>query len=137
MAKVDFEARILFYDGLILEIEVWVWEMLPDKQSERPGAEWVHEHLKELGFEYYAEHFKVPGAGEPPQQLLLAGNLRGWQEPRSGEFDEEMTPTRFDLAPLAAHHHELIEEESEPLEDGPNDDDSRGCETDPPAEQSD
>jgi hypothetical protein len=46
-ASVDFQARIVIYDGLIQELEVFTWEVEPFDPTKRTGREWARESLSE------------------------------------------------------------------------------------------
>ena len=108
-SSVQFQARVWVDEESVLQVECWVQEFEPVVPGRRSGHDWVLEHLDSLQRDGFAEHCGLqPGCW----QILMHGELRGWQLPDTpdgpGEWDEELTVAEVAAEAVPADYIELI-----------------------------
>jgi len=84
MRSVLFKARIFTNGDSVCDVKVWVPELYPTSLDQRPGEDWVKEHLEEQPVEGMLPSDHSP---EYDWQLLVEGELK--HNGREGEEYEE------------------------------------------------
>jgi hypothetical protein len=88
-SSTKFEVRFWFNaDGLVEYFDVWVYELEPLECNKRPCSEWVQEAITNS---YYGDDLREElEIGEGCYQVLARGELTGWYDDWTGEWDEEI-----------------------------------------------
>lgn len=88
--SVDFQARIVIWDGLIQELEVFTWEVEPFGEPKRTGREWARESLSETDVSWLADLLEWGDLEGEAYESVFKGTLSSTYFGPDAEYDEEL-----------------------------------------------
>jgi hypothetical protein len=89
-ASVDFQARIVVWDGLIQTLEVFTWEVEPFDVTKRTGREWAREYLSEIDVNELAEMLEWGDLEDEAYESVFKGTISSTYFGPDADYDEEL-----------------------------------------------
>lgn len=94
-SKANFQCRFYLIEGIVVELKCWCYELDPMKVSMRPSEEWVEEHIQQCYSEEDLRKMFLLDEGKN-YQVLFSGQLSGYYDDHTGEWDEELNGVVFE-----------------------------------------
>lgn len=108
MSSADkFQARMVVYDGLIQDLDIFVWELEPTDTNRCSTREWIYEHINScLNFDEFCKELGWDGES-PAFEAVFNGTISGWYD-YNNEWDEELVVDDFISQPLPSRWFERL-----------------------------